>query len=226
MSFSLFNSGLAQAYGNSFRPWRPNGGFENVKSDMAKKYMSAIPAANFKAGMDMARAGLDNYTGLLKTEMANDALKERLEMTIEANKKAALRNMLGRSLGSRAGGSSGGGVSLAGDAGLLGLIPGGAVGDPLSDSVRDLSNVRTLQGLVGQKSPAYAAPAAALRQATENINSVGIGGGGALQVPEVGVPKPQVAPAPSTQLSDEKAQEIEAFTLKAVEGLIQGGESK
>lgn len=223
-SFQLFRPSVAANYASSFRPWTANGGYASVKSDMAKKYLTAIPAANFRAEAEMAKAGLDNYTGVLKTEIANEALKERLQMEIDANKKTALRGMLGRTMAAR--GGSGGGVSLAGDAGLLGLIPGGAVGDPLSDGVTDMSNIRRLQQLVHGKSPAYRAPASAIVEAGERINGVSVGRGQALQVPEVTVPQAQVAPAPSTRLSQEENESVEAFTLKAIEEMFSPGEEK
>lgn len=224
MTFQLFRPSVAANYASSFRPWTANGGYASVRSDMAKKYLTAIPAANFRAEAEMAKAGLDNYTGILKTEIANDALKERLQMQIDANKKTALRGMLGRTAAAR--GGSSGSVPLAGDAGLLGLIPGGAVGDPLSDAVTDTSNVRRLQQLVHGKSPAYRAPATALTQAGEQILSQSVDRGGALQVPDVTVPQVQAAPAPSTRLTEEENQSVEAFTLKAIEEMFSTGGEK
>ena len=113
MAFGLFNSGAAAAYARSFTPWKANGGFDNVKSDIGKEMFSKIPLLNFKAEVEMAKAGLAGYTGAKKQQMVNESSERIMDKKIEYYdrdredrqknaKKAALVQMLGGSGASRA----------------------------------------------------------------------------------------------------------------------------
>ena len=80
MAYSLFNSGAAAAYANSFRQRNPYGGFDEIKSDLGKETFGKIPFLNFKAELDMAKAGLKEVGATHRQHITNEASKEITEM--------------------------------------------------------------------------------------------------------------------------------------------------
>lgn len=133
MAFALFNSGAAQAYANSFQPWKANGGYDKVKSTVGQEIFTKIPFMNFQAEMEMAKAGLAGYTGAKKQKMVNDSAErmqsERLkyaenerEDIQKENRKLAISRMFGS--------SSAGAIAARGSTSeLMGAMTGG---DPLA----------------------------------------------------------------------------------------------
>ena len=209
MSFSLFNSGAARAFASGFRPWQPTGGFSEVKSDTFKDVMAAIPAANFEAEVQMAKAGLNNYAGALKTQMIEEGALNRLETEIDAREKANKRQALINMLGRRSGGNGAG----ANDSEVIKLLGNGLGTDALTQTKNDLSTIRQLQGLA--VTPAVQSAAASLDAGGKAIAYQGAyrSGSSDVELPTVEVPTVTPAPAPSTQLSEEEAKRVQAFTL-------------
>ena len=210
MSFALFNSGAAQAYANSFQPWKANGGFDKVQSTVATDIFTKIPFMNFQAEVEMAKAGLMGYTGAKKQQMVNDTSKELLGMKLDyykenredvqkENRKAALMRMMG---------SSGGGSSSANSV-INSVLSGGGVYDNSqlisamhSGSVSgDAAAItRTEQGLRGAANADNAPIAGAVRTGIEGLPSAPPSPGGGTPVPQQPVVRQvelQTPPAPS-----------------------------
>ena len=107
MAYSIFNSGAAQAYANSFKPHEGYGGFEKVKSNIGKNTFSKIPFLNFQAEVEMAKAGLAEVAATHRQDMVNDASLKINELRYgdpqggdkSAAKKAALARMLSSGAG-------------------------------------------------------------------------------------------------------------------------------
>ena len=212
MAFGLFNSGAAAAYARSFTPWQANGGFDNVKSDIGKEMFSQIPFLNFKAEVEMAKAGLAGYTGAKKQQMVNDSAERVMDKKIEywdrnredvqkEKRKGALVSMLG-----------GGGVSRSianrgGTDQLRGVLSGG--NGPLADT---LSNSRTDSAItadvMNQIAPGKAAAITAIRSRVDSSTPTP-----QLQLPQA---QPQAvqptAPAPVTSGSDSEFDFDQALT--------------
>ena len=199
MAFQLFNSGAAQAYANSFQPWKANGGFDNVKSTVATDILTKVPFLNFQAEVEMAKAGLMGYTGTKKQKMVNDTQKELLEMRLDfaesdredrqkENKRAALARML----------SGGGGAARAianrgSSAELAGVMRGG---DPLSGAVAISNAEARLQGDMHSR---IAPVTAATKTAIQGTPAPPPSSNTTLQVQPQTVKTPEVKPAPSVK---------------------------
>ncbi len=198
MAFGLFNSGSAAAYARSFTPWQANGGFDNVKSDIGKEMFSKIPFLNFKAEVEMAKAGLAGYTGAKKQQMVNETEERIWDKRIEFQdrdredrqknaKKAALVQMLGGGGASRA---------VANRGGSSELLKGFTGNDPLIMA----SNVTKLEAGLA----ADAANRGTRGQAAAVSAIQGIPQGSSTPEPRVTMPQPRtqsvqpVAPAPVT----------------------------
>lgn len=212
----LFSSGAAQAYANSFRPWKPNGGFENVKSDVGKKIFSEIPFMNFKAELEMAKAGLREYGGTVRQDMVNEASIEKTKIMYdrdnqESNKKAALSRLLSGGLGASNRGSSGGVTSLLGDY----VKPV----NPLDQTITDGRKFQAIEGMVNSD----------LADVTAVVKN-GIGAtvpqqtrGASLQVPQTGSAATLQTPELSSLKLDEKVlnEELEGILKSFTPGASQ-----
>lgn len=185
----LFRSGAAQSYASSFRPWRPTGGFKDVKSDVGKKLFTEIPFMNYKGELAMAQAGLREYGGTLRQKMVNDAALEKTKIMYnrdekgqEMNKKAALARLLG-------GGAST--IANRGSAGSATSLLGGVV-NPLDATIKDERRFQTLEGIGSAYSSDNRAAANDLlglsvpeRQAPSGLQVPSTGSAAVLQTPQL-----------------------------------------
>lgn len=203
MAYSLFNSGAAAAYANSFRQRNPYGGFDEIKSDLGKETFGKIPFLNFKAELDMAKAGLKEVGATHRQHITNEASKEITEMKYGDKggggsnaKKAALARMLAGGSGSVAK-RSGGVTSNT----LLQML--GNRRDPLADAVTDTRLNSALDADdVARRKPFDAM----LNEALQNGPSAPSLDGGQLQVTPPQTPQVKVDPLES--LDSDKAQGI------------------
>ena len=142
----LFRSGAAQAYAQSFDPWRPTGNFRNLKSDEAKELFSSIPFVNFKAELDMAKNALREYGGTVRQTSVNDTRLELEDKRNEANKQQNKRNALIKMLSGTSGAMnrSGGGTGSSNDRLLQSLISG----SPLDSAISYGKKYQDLEGMV------------------------------------------------------------------------------
>ena len=142
----LFRSGAAQAYAQSFDPWRPTGNFRNLKSDEAKELFSSIPFVNFKAELDMAKNALREYGGTVRQTSVNDTRLELEDKRNEANKAQNKRNALIKMLSGTSGAMnrSGGGTGTNNDELLQSLLSG----NPLDSAISYGKKFQDLEGMV------------------------------------------------------------------------------
>ena len=226
MAFSLFNSGAAQAYANSFSPWKANGGYDKVKSEIGKDIFTQIPFLNFKAEVEMAKAGLAGYTGATKQKMVTDSNERINEAKIEyydrdredrqkESKKAALAQMLS---GGGGGGAARSIANRGSSAELMGVMRGG---DPLTDAV---AITRNEQGLRGMAHNDIAPVAAATRTALRGATNVPASSNTQLQLPTVTTPQVQQAPAPSVSSGGSEFS-IDA-TMQSILKSMRSGDQK
>ena len=223
MAFSLFNSGAAQAYANSFSPWKANGGYDKVKSEIGKDIFTQIPFLNFQAEVEMAKAGLAGYTGATKQKMVTDSNERIVDAKIDAqdrdredwqkeNRKGAIAKMLS--------GAGGGGAARAianrgGTAGLKNLL--GPGGDPLVDA----NAVEGQDQQLTARAHNYIAPAkAAVQNAIAGIPQGVKSSGGQVQLTQPTVQPLQVAPQPSVSSgkSEPTTADLESFVEKKLGG--------
>ena len=222
---AYFSSGAAQAYANSFKPWRPNGGFENVKSDVAKELFGETPFLNFKAEVEMAKAGLQNYAANKKQFENDQAAKEIWEMKMEdaddssprKSKAAALSSLLAGGAGSLAGGRRKPGSSAYSPREVMGLI---GKTNPMQDAV-NFTNLNDQLTASGHNNMAQGT--AAVRAALQGGPAVPKSGGAQLQVPATTPTQLQTPPAPSLESSKE---ELEKIMKELVPPQPSGGEQK
>ena len=134
MAYALFNSGAAAAYANSFRQRTPYGGFENIKSDIGKETLGKIPFLNFKAEVEMAKAGLKEYGATARQKYHDDATVERAKIMHgdkddqgNTSKKAALARLMS---GSGAAAKRTGGLTSAS------MLAGISRRDPMAEALR------------------------------------------------------------------------------------------
>jgi hypothetical protein len=208
MAYALFNSGAAAAYANSFRQRSPYGNFKDVKSNVGTEIFSKIPFMNFKAEVEMAKAGLEEAAATKRQKMVNDASIKINEMRYDKDgdkssaKKAALARML-----------SSGGSGMAGSGSTAqvasGLQFGG--GDPLDMVV----NVTNKNAALDNEANARTEPiAAAAANGIKNMpNSVGGSGAPVAPVQAPASAPVQVAPAPSVK-SKVSVDDVMADVLK------------
>ena len=130
MAYALFNSGAAAAYANSFRQRNPYGGFENIKSDIGKETLGKIPFLNFKAEVEMAKAGLKEYGAAKRQNSHDEATVEVAKMKYEdqgsTSKKAALARLMS---GSGSAAKRTGGLTSAS------MLSQARRGDPMADAL-------------------------------------------------------------------------------------------
>ena len=115
MAYGLFNSGAAASYAQSFRPVRPYGGFDEIKSTVATDTLTKIPFLNFQAEVDMAKAALQEVGANARQKNVSDTSLEINKMRYDkdgdksAAKKAALSRLMGSgaSMAKRGGGGVG-----------------------------------------------------------------------------------------------------------------------
>lgn len=191
----LFSSGAAQAYANSFRPWRPTGGFKDVKSDVGKKLFKDITDMNFRGELEMATRGLMEYSGTLRQKMVNDAALKRTEIMYnrdeegqKMNKKAALARLLG---GGRS--AIANPITNRGSSGTATSLFGGLV-NPLDATIQDGRRFQAIEGMVNADLADSAAAAKDLlglgktvpeRQAPSGLQVPSTGSAATLQTPQL-----------------------------------------
>ena len=213
MAFQLFRPSVAANYASSFRPWTANGGYANVKSDMAKKYLSAIPAANFKAEMDMASRGLDNWAGMAKQRMVNEAALElqeaQNEAEIEANKKKALLGMLTRS------GNAGVGIGADNTQSLLKMLSNGSTSTLLDMTNGNLGTIRNIQAYGQQSEGPYVG---AMEQVVKSVGKAATPQARTPlpTLPKVEIPELEAAPPPSTRLDAEGYDRLDSLIQQSL----------
>ena len=222
---AYFSSGAAQAYANSFKPWRPNGGFENVKSDVAKELFGETPFLNFKAEVEMAKAGLQNYAANKKQFENDQAAKEIWEMKMEdaddssprKSKAAALSSLLAGGAGSLAGGGRKPGSSAYSPREVMGLLN---TSNPMKDFVSFTQNDDALNSSLHNNLKQVTG---ATKVALQGGPAVPKDGGVQLQVPATTPTQLQTPPAPSLESSKE---ELEKIMKELVPSQPSGGEQK
>lgn len=214
MAFSLFNSGAAQAYANSFSPWKANGGYDKVKSEIGKDIFTQIPFLNFKAEVEMAKAGLAGYTGATKQKMVTDS-NERIneakidfydrdrEDTQKENRKGAIARMLG------GGGSAAGAIANRGSASeILRQTNGGSaleVANSMTNADRSLTADIYNRNAQGIK---------AVETALQVTGSSPQSSGTQLRAPttqQVTLQTPSAAPVSSSKQEVDKVKQLDAY---------------
>lgn len=104
MAYGLFNSGAAASYAQSFRPVRPYGGFDEIKSTVATDTLTKIPFLNFQAEVDMAKAALQEVGANARQKNVSDTSLEinKMRYDKDGDKSTAKKQALARMLGSGA----------------------------------------------------------------------------------------------------------------------------
>jgi hypothetical protein len=199
MAYALFNSGAAAAYANSFRQRNPYGGFENIKSDIGKETLGKIPFLNFKAEVEMAKAGLQEYGATVRQKYHDDANVERTDIMYgdkdkgSTSKKAALARLMS---GSGAAAKRTGGVTSAS---VLGLLDGNS---PMDGAIGFSRQNNALNNeIFGDHSGFNAGLAAGVRTMPKDSS----GGGRTLSVQAS--PTPVLKPAARTPVTSEEGPE-------------------
>jgi hypothetical protein len=211
MAYALFNSGAAAAYANSFRQRSPYGNFKDVKSNVGTEIFSKIPFMNFKAEVEMAKAGLEEAAATKRQAMVNDASIKINEMRYDkdGDKSTAKKQAIARMLGSGGSGMAGSGSTAQVASGLQ---FGG--GDPLDRVV----NVTNKNAALDNEGNARLAPlTAAATQAIQNApKSVGGSGAPVAPVQAPASTKLQTPPVASVKSKQTKEELVNEFlsTLK------------
>lgn len=98
MAFALpsFNAAVASANtsGAPLQRLQANIDFDDVKSDIATKYMTKLPLEKFLTEANIAKQALAEYGAGLRNKMTLDHNMKISEMQQKENKRAALVNML------------------------------------------------------------------------------------------------------------------------------------
>lgn len=98
MAFALpsFNAAVASANtsGAPLQRLQANIDFDDVKSDIATKYMTKLPLEKFLTEANIAKQALAEYGSGLRNKMTLDHNMKISEMQQKENKRAALVNML------------------------------------------------------------------------------------------------------------------------------------
>ena len=98
MAFALpsFNAAVASANtsGLPLERMQANIDFQDVKSDIATKYMIKLPLEKFITEANIAKQALAEYGAGLRTKMDLDHKMKISEMNVKQNKRNALVNML------------------------------------------------------------------------------------------------------------------------------------
>lgn len=206
MAYALFNSGAAAAYANSFRQRNPYGGFENIKSDIGKETLGKIPFLNFKAEVEMAKAGLKEYGATARQKYHDDATVERAEIMYgdkgSTSKKAALARLMS---GSGAAAKRTGGLTSAS------MLSQARRGDPMADA---LNFTRTNTALDADDAARRAPFNAMLGEAIQGIPQAKAPSGGQITVQSS--PTPVLKPAARTPVTSEESP------LSIIESLTKG----
>ena len=196
MAYALFNSGAAAAYANSFRQRNPYGGFENIKSDIGKETLGKIPFLNFKAEVEMAKAGLKEYGATARQKYHDDATVERAEIMYgdkgSTSKKAALARLMS---GSGAAAKRTGGLTSAS------MLSGIGRRDPMAEA---LNFTRTNTALDSDDAARRGPYNAMLSEAIQGIPQAKAPSGGQITVQSS--PTPQVKPAATTSVKSEQSE--------------------
>ena len=194
MAYSLFNSGAAQAYANSFRQRTPYGGFENIKSDVGKETLGKIPFLNFQAEVEMAKAGLKEVGATVRQVSHDDATVERTEIMYgdkgSTSKKAALARLMS---GSGAAAKRTGGLTSAS------LLSQAQRGDPMADA---LNFTRTNTALDSDDAARRGPYNAMLSEAIQGIPQAKAPSGG--QITVQASPTPEVKPSAVTSVKSKQ----------------------
>ena len=206
MAYALFNSGAAQAYANSFRQRTPYGGFENIKSDVGKETLGKIPFLNFKAEVEMAKAGLKEYGATTRQKYHDDATVERAEIMYgdkgSTSKKAALARLMS---GSGAVAKRTGGLTSAS------MLAGVGRRDPMAEA---LNFTRTNTALDADDAARRGPFDAMLSEAIKGIPQAKAPASGQITV-QAG-PTPEVKPSAVTSVKSEQTrQDVLSQVLEA-----------
>jgi len=98
MAFALpsFNAAVvsAQTSGTPLQRMQANIDFQDVKSDIATKYMTKLPLEKFITEANIAKQALAEYGAGLRTKMDLDHKMKISEMNVKQNKRNALVDML------------------------------------------------------------------------------------------------------------------------------------
>lgn len=206
MAFALpsFNAAVASANtsGAPLQRLQANIDFDDVKSDIATKYMTKLPLEKFLTEANIAKQALAEYGSGLRNKMTLDHNMKISEMQQKENKRAALVGML-------AGGDSNSGLQLS------------QLVNPRTESERQMQFVRNKR-ISEQNALGDLRPSIALQTALSELAKVNVPGTNATY-DQIQKTEQQAQP-----ISIPLAQSQSTFTdlLKVYEQQRQQGDSK